>query len=72
MRIKVCGITRQIDAQRACELGVDAIGLNFWPGSKRCVTVSAARRIAQSVSPMVWVVGLFVNDDHGEFLGGWG
>ncbi len=61
IRVKICGITREIDAQRACELGADAIGLNFWPGSKRFVTVGAARRIVRSVSPMVWVVGLFVN-----------
>ena len=66
IRVKVCGVTRQIDARRACDLGVDAIGLNFWPGSRRFVTVSSARRIVQSVSPLVWVVGLFVNASRRE------
>ncbi len=66
IRVKICGITRQIDATRACDLGADAIGLNFWPKSKRCVTVSGARKIVRAASPLVWVVGLFVNASRDE------
>ncbi len=43
--IKVCGLTRPADAARCAELGVDVIGLNFWPGTPRCVDIDTARAI---------------------------
>jgi phosphoribosylanthranilate isomerase len=61
-RIKVCGITRPEDARAAVELGVDAIGLVFYPPSPRCVTVEQAWEIARIVPPFVTLVGLFVNE----------
>jgi phosphoribosylanthranilate isomerase len=45
--IKVCGLTRPADARRCAELGVDVIGLNFWPGTPRCVDVDRARAILE-------------------------
>ena len=36
-RVKVCGMTRLEDALLAVEAGADAVGFNFWPGSKRHV-----------------------------------
>jgi len=45
-RIKVCGITRLDDALRAVELGVDALGFVFWPGSPRRVSLRQAAEIA--------------------------
>src|SRR6185503_11060733 len=41
--------------------GVDAIGLNFWPGTPRRIDFEAARAIVAAVPPMVVVVGLFVD-----------
>jgi len=35
--VKVCGITREEDALAAIAAGVDALGFNFYPGSKRHV-----------------------------------
>ncbi len=61
MKIKICGITREIDATGAASSGADAIGLNFWPGSKRCVSVAKARKIVRELPAMVWAVGVFVN-----------
>jgi phosphoribosylanthranilate isomerase len=61
MRIKVCGITRQRDAELAVELGASALGFVFWPASPRCVDVARARAIARAVSPLVSMVGVFVN-----------
>ena len=41
-RIKICGITRAVDATAAVGLGADFLGLNFWPGSKRFLDARAA------------------------------
>jgi len=35
--VKVCGITREEDARAAVDAGVDALGFNFYSGSKRAV-----------------------------------
>jgi len=65
-RIKVCGITRSDDAGRAVELGVDALGFVFWPGSPRCVSLRQAARIAGALPPFVATVGVFVNQPLDE------
>ena len=65
-RIKVCGITRLDDAQRAVELGVDALGFVFWPRSPRCVSLRQAERIAAALPPFVATVGVFVNQPLDE------
>jgi phosphoribosylanthranilate isomerase len=65
-RIKVCGITRSDDARRAVELGVDALGFVFWPGSPRCVSLREAARIAAALPPFVATVGVFVNQPLDE------
>ena len=33
--LKICGVTTRDDADRLVSLGVDALGVNFWPRSKR-------------------------------------
>jgi phosphoribosylanthranilate isomerase len=59
-RIKVCGMTRLEDALDAVAAGVDAVGFNFWPGSKRHVEVARATEIAAALPPGVLRVGIFV------------
>ena len=61
VRVKVCGITRPQDALEAAHLGVDAIGLVFYPTSPRAVTLQAACAIVDVLPPFVCKVGLFVN-----------
>lgn len=61
-RIKICGITNPADAVAAVDAGADAIGLNFYSGSKRCIDVKAAKQIASAVAGRCWRVGVFV--DH--------
>ena len=50
------------DAEAVLSAGVDAMGLNFYPGSPRCVESAVASRLADAVADTVCVVGLFV--DH--------
>jgi len=50
----------------AVEAGVDAIGLNFWPSSKRVVTVAQAQEICAQLPAFVTVVALFVNAERTE------
>ena len=59
-RIKVCGITRLEDALACVEAGVDAVGFNFWSGSKRHVAVADAAEIAAALPPGILRVGVFV------------
>lgn len=59
--VKVCGVTRPEDARLAVELGADLLGLNFWPGSPRCIGLEQARRVAAAVRDRVKLVGVWVD-----------
>ncbi len=61
VRIKICGLTRPEDARCASGLGVDALGLNFFPPSPRFLSVPAARAVRGSVPAFVTTVAVFVN-----------
>jgi len=58
--VKVCGTTTVDNAAMLVECGVDAIGLNFYPKSARCIAESVASAIAQELRSRVELVGLFV------------
>jgi phosphoribosylanthranilate isomerase len=60
-RVKICGFTRAEDAVIAAGLGVDAIGLVFYPPSPRNVAIEQAVAITQALPAFVSVVGLFVD-----------
>jgi phosphoribosylanthranilate isomerase len=62
-RIKICGITTPADAELLAELGVEAVGLNFYPKSPRCLTPTQARGLVKHLGPFVAPVGVFVSDD---------
>ncbi len=61
MLIKICGLTRSDDAQRAVEAGATAIGMIFWPGSPRAVTLEQAEAVTGAVGSDVLTVGVFVD-----------
>lgn len=61
VRVKICGVTRPEDAERAVRLGADIVGLNFYERSRRYVGLDAARRIVAAIPDPVWRVGVFVN-----------
>ncbi len=60
-RVKVCGITSVGDARLAVELGADYLGLNFYPGSPRFLSIERAGEIADAVEGRAVLVGVFVN-----------
>lgn len=66
VRIKICGLTRPEDARCAAGLGVDAIGLNFYPPSPRFLSVPTAREVRASVPAFVTSVAVFVNPGEQE------
>lgn len=49
-KVKICGVTRAQDAQRAADLGADFVGFIFVPSSPRCITFDKAAEIAAKVS----------------------
>ena len=59
-KVKVCGITRLEDALALEALGVDYLGFNFWPQSKRFIEPAAAGTIIAQLKHAI-PVGVFVN-----------
>jgi phosphoribosylanthranilate isomerase len=66
MFVKICGITRPSDAEAARMAGANAIGINFWPGSKRFIgSIERAKEVAQAAGDLT-TVGVFVNASADE------
>ena len=59
VRVKICGITHPDDARAAVDAGADLIGVNFVPGSPRCVDLRTAEAICRAVSGGVERVAVF-------------
>lgn len=57
----MCGFTNAADIKTAVALGVDAIGLVFYPPSKRFVALERAIQLAESIPFFVSTVALFVD-----------
>jgi len=60
-KVKICGITSVTDGLAAAEAGADMIGLMFYDGSPRHVTLAQAAEIVRILPPFVLRVGVFVN-----------
>lgn len=61
VEVKICGITRARDARLAVELGAQFLGLNFWPGSARCLSLEDASPIVEAVRGEAMLVGVWVD-----------
>ncbi len=68
MWVKICGIRDSATARSVCEARADAIGLNFYSPSPRCVERAVAREIAQKFGESLEIIGLFVNHSLDEVL----
>ena len=66
-RVKVCGITAVADALMVSAASVDAVGLVFYPKSKRNLSIAQAADICRALPPFVTTVGLFL-DAEADFV----
>ena len=59
--LKICGVTTRDDAEQLVALGVDALGANFWPKSKRYLAPENAAWL-RDLAGRILRVGVFVNE----------
>jgi phosphoribosylanthranilate isomerase len=69
-RIKICGLTREMDVDAAVQAGADAIGFVLYPRSPRAVSALRAGELARRLPPFVTPVLLFVNATPAEIVAG--
>lgn len=62
--VKICGVTTVQDVELCVEAGADAIGLNFFARSPRCVDVATARRLVDAIAGRALAVGVFVDASY--------
>ena len=67
-KIKICGITTPADCEACINAGADAVGLNFYTGSKRCVDLPTAREIVRNIGTSASTIGVFVNHPPEEVM----
>ncbi|PNK61498.1 phosphoribosylanthranilate isomerase [Psychrobacter sp. FDAARGOS_221] len=67
-QVKFCGFTQAKDIEQAVNMGVDAIGLVFYPPSPRAVTITQAAELIKAVPAFVSVVALVVNISEHELV----
>lgn len=61
LAVKICGITTGEQAQAITDLGADALGINFWPGSKRYIAPNQAASWLPHLLPQTTVIAVLVN-----------
>lgn len=59
--LKICGVTTHADAEQLVAMGVDALGVNFWPKSKRYLPPEDASWLP-GLAGKILRVGVFVNE----------
>jgi phosphoribosylanthranilate isomerase len=61
VQVKICGLTRADEAAACAAAGAHAIGLVFYPRSRRYISAETAREIRRALPPAVVPVGVFVD-----------
>jgi len=67
-RIKICGLTDPANVRPTVEAGVQALGFNFYPKSKRYLDAELTPKVAIEIPPHVSRVGVFVNATPQDIL----
>ncbi|MEM7601743.1 MAG: phosphoribosylanthranilate isomerase [Verrucomicrobiota bacterium] len=65
-RVKICGITTGAQAEAIIDLGADALGINFWPKSKRYIALEEASPWLLDLAGTVPRVAVTVNASDEE------
>ncbi len=68
VRVKICGVTNPADAEAAIECGADALGFNFYPGSKRYIQLEAASAWMSELPRDIIRVAVLVNPTWEEAI----
>lgn len=63
MKIKICGLTREVDIEYVNEYNPDYIGFIFYKLSRRLITKEKAKVLKTCLSRSIKAVGVFVNED---------
>jgi len=66
VKVKICGITNVADAEAAVQAGADAIGLMFYPGSARCISLDTAQEISRRLPPYIIRTGVFADPNPSD------
>ncbi len=66
VQVKICGVTDGSEGALIAALGADAIGVNFWPKSKRYTPLEQAAPWLRGLANVVTRVGVFVDPDDSE------
>lgn len=69
VRVKICGVTHPDDAAEAVALGADALGLNFFPASPRCLDRGRDAGWIRALAGVVPRVAVLVNPQRAEIDG---
>ena len=69
-RIKICGLTREVDVDAAVAAGADAVGFVLYAASPRAVSAERAGQLARRLPPFVTPVLLLVNASAAEIKNG--
>jgi phosphoribosylanthranilate isomerase len=64
--VKICGITRADEARAIVDAGADALGINFWPRSKRFIALEEAGPWLRELTGTVPRVAVTVNAGDDE------
>lgn len=67
-RVKICGITNAADAEAAIRAGADALGFNFFSGSKRYLDLEKEREWLERIPSQALRVAVVVNVDRNRAM----